>query len=514
MLDTLMHAVVPTASNSAEALRLLKSQLDLRAYKVAENVFDAATDLSRIGSLEGRQVVYDAMRLETLQTPMWMESWNPAVNAMEAFLIEAPVDSRWAVSFFVQDGEGYIAKARAFTLQRDEHGSMRVTPNPSLVGRAEVVDVAHFVMALLAIGSAPMLTDVLYDKPPRQGMIRFHRLRMAEPWADVDRNGIPRLGKAARPSSVADELLDEMLVLEARIWRGVHQFDTAEQREKNLRQLEQKRRAILGAMRLVLSPLTAAAAADVAEAERGGMDAARSMVVLPDFLTWIEWRDTSCGIPGQRFGVVMQAKEDDAPRSDVGGLIFALPADWTLNRDSFRAMPMLSFELRLASTDKPLIEVTDISGAMSEIGEMDAARLGRFLLAVLTFISQPRMSEQVEVARDSTRQAVDKVREKRRLAPQVGMKEVRLVIDLPRDEEVSADEPADGQIRRPVAVVPGGMPLHRVRMFWRWRLGRLEVVRPHFRGSLENGVSRRVTLLLHPDEVGRPLPQPLATSNP
>jgi hypothetical protein len=56
------------------------------------------------------------------------------------------------------------------------------------------------------------------------------------------------------------------------------------------------------------------------------------MVVLPDFLTWIEWRDAACGIPGQRFGALIQAKEDDAPRSDAGGLIFAFPAGWTLNR--------------------------------------------------------------------------------------------------------------------------------------------------------------------------------------
>ena len=119
------------------------------------------------------------------------------------------------------------------------------------------------------------------------------------------------------------------------------------------------------------------------------MDAARSMAVLPDFLTWIEWRDVACGVPGQRFGALIQAKEDDTPRSDAGGLIFALPADWTLNRNSFAAMPMLSFDLRLASTDRPLLEVADISEAMQAAGGVDAPQLGRFLLAVLTFIGQP-----------------------------------------------------------------------------------------------------------------------------
>jgi hypothetical protein len=114
------------------------------------------------------------------------------------------------------------------------------------------------------------------------------------------------------------------------------------------------------------------------------------------------------------------------------------------------------------------------------------------LLAVLTFIGQPRMSERVEVAWHPAREAIDKARAKRRLGPQIGMKEVWLVIDIPREAEISAYEPAAGQPRRPGGVAPGGMPLHRVRMFWRWRLGKLEVVRPHFRGSVEDGFSRRL----------------------
>jgi hypothetical protein len=462
--------------------------------------------LSDIGSPAGRQVAYDTMQLEAFHTPVWIETRNSATKTMEAFLIEAPADGGWAVSIFVEGEAGYKTNARAFTLHRDECGSMRAIPKPSLRGRAEIVEIASLVMALLAIGTAPMLTDAIDDKPPRRGMARFRRLRMAEPWADVDKNGIPRFGKSTRPSSVADELLDELLVFEARIWRGIYQFDTAEQRESTLRQMKQNRRGILGAMRLMLSPLTAAAAADVAAEERGGMDAARSMAVLPDFLTWIEWRDAACGVPGQRFGALIQAKEDDAPGSEAGGLIFALPAEWTLNRDSFRAMPMLTFELRLASADRPLLEVTE---ATEGVGEVDAARLGRFLLAVLTFISQPRMSERVEIARAPAREAIDKARAKRRLGPQSGMKEVRLVIDIPREAEMPAPEPEGGQPRRPGAVEPGGMPLHRVRMFWRWRLGKLEVVRPHFRGSVENGVSRRVTLLLHPDEAGRRRGEPV-----
>ena len=88
------------------------------------------------------------------------------------------------------------------------------------------------------------------------------------------------------------------------------------------------------------------------------------------------------------------------------------------------------------------------------------------------------------------------------------MKEVWLVIDIPREAEISAYEPAAGQPRRPGGVAPGGMPLHRVRMFWRWRLGNLEVVRP----TPALGRGRLLTpaaLLLRPDEAGRRRGEPL-----
>jgi hypothetical protein len=57
---------------------------------------------------------------------------------------------------------------------------------------------------------------------------------------------------------------------------------------------------------------------------------------------------------------------------------------------------MLSFDLRLKSTDMPLLEITKTSPAAAAAGEVDGARPGRFLLATLTFIGQPRMAERVE----------------------------------------------------------------------------------------------------------------------
>ncbi len=344
-----------------------------------------------------------------------------------------------------------------------------------------------------------MLTEIVKDMPPRRGMVAFHRIRVAEPWTDLEKQGVPKLGKATRPTYVADEILDEIAVLEGRIWMGLHQFENPEQRNDGLRQIVRNRRGLANAMRLVLSPLTAAAAAEVAEHERAGMDKAREMVVLPDFLTWIEWRDAHCGVPGQRWGLLLQAAKDEGWPTDAQGLLFAFPADWKTNKHSFNALPMLCFDLRLKSRDMPLLQVTETSTAMAAVGEVDDVRLGRFLLATLTFIGQPRMAERVDASSGLVRQAADRARVARGLRMQVAMREVRLIIDVPG--EIENEHGADTRRDQGDTVAPGGMPLHRVRMFWRWRLGRLEVVRPHYRGSAENGVSRRITLVLRPNEV-------------
>jgi hypothetical protein len=303
-------------------------------------------------------------------------------------------------------------------------------------------------MATLTIVSNPMLTEVVKDKPPRRGMVAFHRIRMAEPWTDLERQGVPKLGKATRPTYVADEILDETAVLEGRIWMGLYQFEKRERRDAVLQQIVRYRRSLANAMRLVLSPLTAAAAVEVAEYERAGMKKARQMVVLPDFLTWIEWRDVHCGVPGQRWGLLLQAAEDEGWPTDAQGLLFAFPAPWKTNKYSFDALPRLSFDLRLKSTDMPLLEVTQTSPEAAAAGEVDGAKLGRFLLATLTFIGQPRMAERVDAGLGSVRQATDRARIARGLEKQVEMREVRLVIDVAGEIENAHGADARGGSRR------------------------------------------------------------------
>jgi len=509
LLDALLsQGTVRPGSSSAAAI--LREQSGLRAYRLSENVRNAAAQMGLIGSPASKPVTYALMRIDSIAaTPVWFESVNPATRTREGYLIEPQGGHALVVSTYAETETGFAPALRIFTLRRDGWGPVRVEPRPDRMEKTtEIHELAEAVMAILTIVSSPVLTEVVKDKPPRRGMVAFQRIRMAEPWTDLEKQGVPKLGKATRPIYVADEILDEAAVLEGRIWMGLHQFENPEQRDDGLRQIVSYRRGLANAMRLVLSPLTAAAAAEVAAHERAGMDKAREMVVLPDFLTWIEWRDSPCGVPGQRWGLLLQAVEDEGWPTDAKGLLFAFPADWKTNKHSFRALPMLSFDLRLKSGDMPLLEVTDTSSAMAAAGEVDGACLGRFLLATLTFIGQPRMAEQADTGSGSVRQETDRARVARGLEKQVAMREVRLVIDVPG--EMENERGADTRGDQGGRVAPGGMPLHRVRMFWRWRLGRLEVVRPHYRGSVENGVSRRITLVLHPDEaaVRKPRPPP------
>jgi hypothetical protein len=507
MLDRLLSVEVTVRPGSGSAVAILREQSGLCAYRLSENVVAAAAQMVCLGSPASRQVTYALMTFDGIAvTPVWFECVNPTTRTREGYLIEPQGAHAWAVSTYAETETGFATAARVFTLRQDGSGAVRVEPAPDRMEKTiEIRKFAEGVMATLTIVSSPMLTQVVKDKPPRRGMVAFHRIRMAEPWTDLERQGVPKLGQATRPTYVADEILDETAVLEGRIWMGLYQFENPEQRDNVLRQIVCYRRGLANAMRLALSPLTAAAAAEVAEHERAGMDKARDMVVLPDFLTWIEWRDAPCGVPGQRWGLLLQAAEDEGWPTDAQGLLFAFPADWKTNKHSFDALPMLCFDLRLKSTDMPFLQVTETSTAMAAAGKVDGARLGRFVLATLTFVGQPRMAERVDAGSGLVRQATDRTRIARGLARQVAMREVRLVIAVPG--EIENEHGADTRSDQGGRVAPGGMPLHRVRMFWRWRLGRLEVVRPHYRGSAENGVSRRITLVLHPNEVAVSTPR-------
>jgi hypothetical protein len=311
MLDALLSVGLAVRPGSSPAVTILREQSALRAYKLSENVGSAAVQMSLTGSPTSRQITYALMRIDDIAaTPVWFESINPATRTREGYLIEPQGDHAWAVSTYAETETGFATALRIFTLRQDGSGAVRVELNPDKIEKAaEICELAETVIATLTIISSPMLTEVVKDKPPHLGKAAFHRIRMAEPWTDLEKQGVPKLGKATLPNYVADEILDEAAVLEGRIWMGLHQFEKRERRDDVLRQIGRYRFGLTNAMRLARSPLTAAVAAEVAGHERAGMDKAREMIVLPDFLTWIEWRDAPCGVPGQRWGLMLQSSK-------------------------------------------------------------------------------------------------------------------------------------------------------------------------------------------------------------
>lgn len=221
MLDALLLGTTTSLVEPSSAIELLRAQKSLHAYKLAESLQNAAIQLGLIGTTAGRQVVFDFIRMEELSMPLWAEGVNPATRTRQGFLIEAEEQGAWAVSTYAEEGNSYAIAARVLILKRDPDGSMRVQRGPTTrADGTQLLEIGESVMAILAIASAPMLTQIVDDKPPRRGMTRFRRIRMAEPWTDLHKEGIPKLGKTTRPAYVADEIMDEIKVLEGRIVTG------------------------------------------------------------------------------------------------------------------------------------------------------------------------------------------------------------------------------------------------------------------------------------------------------
>ena len=239
MLDALLFVEVTVRPGSNSAVAILREQSGLRAYRLSENVRDAAAQMCCTGSAASRQFTYALVKIDGIAaTPVWFESVNPNTRTRQGYLIEPQGDHAWAVSTYAETETGFATALRLFTLRQDGSGAVRVEPHPDRMEKTtQIREIAEAVMATLTIVSSPMLTEVVKDKPRRRGMVAFHRIRMAEPWTDLEKQGVPKLGKATRPTYVADEILDETAVLEGRIWMGLHQFEKREQRDSVLRQI-------------------------------------------------------------------------------------------------------------------------------------------------------------------------------------------------------------------------------------------------------------------------------------
>ena len=210
------------------------------------------------------------------------------------------------------------------------------------------------------------------------------------------------------------------------------------------------------------------------------MDLARRALSLPFPITWLEWQNAECGLSGSRYGALIQAELGDDLQGKAQVLVIGFPDPWRPTVQPFNSVPFAEFLLELGQTGMPFLSLKDFTPGF-EVRDTD--KFGRFLQAVLTFITQPRMCRLSTPSIPSNQAVLERARREGGWRPlNSRVHEVHLVLDMP-------EEARDKEGGAVLGSGNSGKALHTVRAFWRWKLGKLEFVRPHWRGDAQFGVS-------------------------
>lgn len=261
-------------------------------------------------------------------------------------------------------------------------------------------------------------------------------------------------------------------------------------------------RAIRAGDRFILSPLFVETAEQLAEPR--SVDRSRDYLFTPADITWIEWEgDAPGGNPrSQRhaFLLIGAGAGSDATRETIRlgwGAYFALNSDG----DPFpliffydfpgAAQPILRWQ------QSPLVALRDFPDGAAVAAALDSRRLGTFLGAILALLNTPRLAHVI----DHDHAQLNRARMRLKRPPILSYKDVRITIDR-----------GDLGIGQQISET-GGRALHHVRAFLRIQRGRVQLVRPHWRGNPRFGVIKhRYVALRAEDEPGAwqggPLPGP------
>lgn len=264
-------------------------------------------------------------------------------------------------------------------------------------------------------------------------------------------------------------------------------------------------RALRVAQRFVLSPLTVETARQLAEP--AAIERTRGHLFAPARIAWFEWDGNTPGgyQRSHRHGLLLVGEGEGRAQIVAGW------GGYVINVDLYgtRLPLMLPFDYDLAADNRPILRWigTDLNNArrvlrrggrsVDGIADISAPLLGAFLGAALALINTPRLSYTIE--HDNA--AVNKRRSKLGRPPFLSWHEVRIALDR--------GELGLGQ----QLTQTGERALHHVRTFLRIKRGRVELVRPHWRGNPRFGVVRhRYVAFRAEDEPGSwsggPLPVP------
>ena len=254
---------------------------------------------------------------------------------------------------------------------------------------------------------------------------------------------------------------------------------------------------IESAQRFVLAPHVVQTIDALAQPRQ--VEAMRDHLFMPAEVTWIEWREGSIGSPkSRRHGLLLEGTDDGKRRSIWAGSGFYVcdepraGGSNVLTRSFAYSLPsgaLFQFNPR----DARFMAGQNMAHLMSLRGEEFGAWLG----AAIALMNTPRLSHM----RFEDHAKLNRARERSGKPALLSWSEVSIKIDAGTlghgDQRTQTSERA----------------LHHVRSFMRLKHGRVEIVRPHWRGNPEVGVKRhRYTVSRAEDEAGEwkggPLPCP------
>lgn len=248
--------------------------------------------------------------------------------------------------------------------------------------------------------------------------------------------------------------------------------------------------ALSASQRFVLSPMVVDAADDFADSQTV-VKSALDYIFLPAETTWIEWRGGRSGEHTTgRHGLLLMGRGEGHAALSVGEGAYC--TDWdTDRRGRIKADPIL-FDLH-DYVFRPFREKL-YPGDAERI-----ARLARFLVCALALINTPRLSQ---IVHHDIAPKLNAARVKRGRPPLLSWNDVTIRPDAGWMPNVTHEEGETGERRR-----------HHVRTFMRLKRGKVEIVKPHWRGNADRGyVLHRHVVRMDDEEAGAwkgaPLPGP------
>lgn len=267
--------------------------------------------------------------------------------------------------------------------------------------------------------------------------------------------------------------------------------DRSREIESALSAYREYRHGIHVGQRFVLSPMVKDAALEFARSQRS-VNAALDHIFLPAETCWIEWRGAGAGYAnGTRHGLLLIGHGEGKAKLSVGRGLYVVDPGTGVPAHLPVVFDLHDFIM------KPAVVVPGFEIEAEHIAQTRSA--GRFLVCVLALINTPRVSRLIPHPIDKK---LNLARVKRGKIPLLSWSDVTIRPDVGWVPQAVHEEGATGEKRR-----------HHVRTFMRLKMGKVEIVKPHWRGNRDKGyVLHRHVVRMDGEAAGRwkgePLPGP------